>query len=140
MGTERERPERHDGADRTSSPDATRSSPPAPKVSPLTVSPLLGEVIGVRPAASARAREASERGRRPSVLLPICAYCKRVRAGDAEPKPGAPPSTWGSFESVVFSRGGDTGFTHSVCPECYEREIVPQLERLKHKRSGLAAG
>jgi hypothetical protein len=85
------------------------------------------------------------RAQRPSVLLPICAYCKRIRAGEAEATPGAPPSVappsiWGPFESVVFSRGNHTGFTHSVCPECYEREIVPQLERLKHKRSGLAAG
>jgi hypothetical protein len=119
---------------------AAQRSPDAPAPA-STISPLLGKVIAVGPAtASPGSARTRENARRPSVLLPICAYCKRVRAGDADPKPGDPPSTWGAFESVVFSRGNDTGFTHSVCPECYEREILPQLERLKHKRSGLAAG
>jgi hypothetical protein len=67
--------------------------------------------------------------RRLSVLLPICAYCKRVREGEAEPPPGAPPSTWGPYELS----GSGIGFTHCVCPDCYEKEIVPQLEALKRR-------
>ncbi|MBT8485874.1 MAG: response regulator [Phycisphaerales bacterium] len=55
-----------------------------------------------------------------SGLLPICAYCKRIREGD---------SYWQAVESYIADRS-TAQFSHSVCPECYERVVKPQLDEL----------
>ena len=114
------------GPDRPAGADP---SPPRP-VPSSSASPLIDDKFLGRAGPTARGNGLYEQmQRRLSVLLPICAYCKRVREGEAEPPPGAPPSTWGPYE-----RGGaGVGFTHCVCPDCYEREIVPQLEALKRR-------
>jgi DNA-binding response OmpR family regulator len=52
-------------------------------------------------------------------LLPICAYCKRIR-GAAE--------QWESIERYVEARSA-AQFSHGYCPECYERHVRPQIER-----------
>lgn len=44
-------------------------------------------------------------------LLPICAWCKRIR-DDA--------GYWSQVESYV-QKHSDADFTHSICPECLER-------------------
>ena len=46
-----------------------------------------------------------------SGLLPICSYCKRVRADE---------NYWQQVESYVGDRT-DAEFSHGVCPDCYER-------------------
>ena len=51
-------------------------------------------------------------------LLPICAYCKRIR--DASEK-------WESIEQYVEARS-DAQFSHGYCPDCYEKYVRPQLE------------
>jgi len=51
-------------------------------------------------------------------LLPICAWCKRIR--DKE-------GTWQQVESYVTVHS-EAGFTHGICPECARRE-VDALER-----------
>lgn len=51
-------------------------------------------------------------------LLPICAYCKRIR--DAS-------DTWESIERYVEDRS-EAQFSHGYCPECYERHVRPQIE------------
>ncbi|MBI5767945.1 MAG: response regulator transcription factor [Verrucomicrobia bacterium] len=58
--------------------------------------------------------------RRLESFLPICAYCKRVRDDQAY---------WQEIENYVAARAG-TRFSHSICPECYERVMVPQLKKL----------
>jgi hypothetical protein len=45
-------------------------------------------------------------------LLPICAWCKRIRDDEGE---------WHRVEAYVSSRSAAT-FTHGMCPECYARE------------------
>ncbi len=52
-------------------------------------------------------------------LLPICAYCKRIR--DASEK-------WESIERYVEERS-DAQFSHGYCPDCYEKHVRPQLEK-----------
>jgi transcriptional regulator with GAF, ATPase, and Fis domain len=42
-------------------------------------------------------------------LLPICAWCKRVRDDDH--------GSWGQIEAYVAART-DFVFTHGICPEC----------------------
>jgi len=56
-----------------------------------------------------------------SGLLPICSYCKRVREGD---------DYWQAVESYVASHS-DAHFSHGVCPDCYEKVVKPQLERME---------
>lgn len=63
-----------------------------------------------------------------SGLLPICAYCKKIR-GRNEPGAEKDPSSWVAIESYV-SRRTDASFSHGVCPDCYERQLKPQLEEL----------
>jgi len=44
-------------------------------------------------------------------LLPICSYCKRVRADE---------NYWQQVESYVADRT-DAEFSHGICPECLEK-------------------
>lgn len=54
-------------------------------------------------------------------FLPICSYCKKVRDDQ---------NYWTQIESYINERTG-TDFSHSVCPECHSRVVVPELERLR---------
>ena len=44
-------------------------------------------------------------------LLPICSYCKRIRADDRY---------WQQVESYIAERS-DAQFSHSICPPCFAR-------------------
>ena len=46
-------------------------------------------------------------------LLPICAYCKRIRDDQ---------NYWSQVESHI-SKHAEVQFSHGICPECYEREM-----------------
>ena len=50
-------------------------------------------------------------------ILPICSYCRKVRDDD---------DYWHEVE-VYVSRHTDSRFSHSICPDCMEREVEPQL-------------
>lgn len=50
-------------------------------------------------------------------ILPICSYCKKVRDDE---------NYWQSVESYI-SRHTNTRFSHGVCPDCYQKEVEPQL-------------
>jgi phosphoserine phosphatase RsbU/P len=52
-------------------------------------------------------------------LLPMCAYCKRIR--DAS-------QNWESIERYVEARS-EAQFSHSYCPDCYEKHVRPQIEK-----------
>jgi phosphoserine phosphatase RsbU/P len=54
-------------------------------------------------------------------LLPICAYCKKIRQTDLE---------WVPVEAFV-SRRTDASFSHTVCPSCYDVQLRPELERVR---------
>ncbi|MEM7228845.1 MAG: response regulator [Planctomycetota bacterium] len=57
-----------------------------------------------------------------SGLLPICAYCKRIR-------PENDSDYWQQVEEYVASHS-DAEFSHGVCPDCYDRVVKPQLDEL----------
>jgi sigma-B regulation protein RsbU (phosphoserine phosphatase) len=59
-------------------------------------------------------------------FLPICSYCKKIRDDK---------NYWQQIESYINKRTG-TDFSHSVCPDCYQRVIVPELEKLRAASSG----
>ncbi len=51
-------------------------------------------------------------------LLPICSYCKKIR-NDKD--------YWQDVE-VYISEHTDTLFSHSICPDCYEKYVKPQMQ------------
>ena len=55
-----------------------------------------------------------------SGLLPICAYCRKVRDDQ---------NYWQQVETYI-SAHSDTRFSHGICPECYESVVKPELEAL----------
>jgi GAF domain-containing protein len=59
-------------------------------------------------------------------LLPICAYCKKIRNDR---------NYWEAIESYIGERSAAT-FSHGICPECRERVVGPELERWKEGRRG----
>lgn len=56
-------------------------------------------------------------------LMPICTYCKKVRDDH---------NYWQQIESYINERTGSE-FSHSVCPDCYQRVILPELENLRRQ-------
>jgi hypothetical protein len=56
-------------------------------------------------------------------LLPICAYCKKIR-DDSGTERGK--GHWQQVETYLAKRT-DTTFTHGICPECYEN-VMRELE------------
>ncbi|MDD4309303.1 MAG: response regulator [Candidatus Cloacimonetes bacterium] len=57
-------------------------------------------------------------------LLPICSYCKKVRSDK---------NYWQEVE-VYISEHTDTMFSHSICPDCYQTHVKPQIESLKRNK------
>jgi len=54
-------------------------------------------------------------------MLPICSYCKKIRDDQ---------NYWQQLEGYISDRTG-SDFSHSVCPDCYQRVVVPELNQLK---------
>ena len=54
-------------------------------------------------------------------MLPICSYCKKIRDDQ---------NYWQQLEGYISDRTG-SDFSHSVCPDCYKRVVIPELEKLK---------
>jgi sigma-B regulation protein RsbU (phosphoserine phosphatase) len=54
-------------------------------------------------------------------LLPICSYCKKIRDDQ---------NYWQQMEGYINKRTGSE-FSHSVCPDCYQRVVIPELEKIK---------
>jgi sigma-B regulation protein RsbU (phosphoserine phosphatase) len=52
-------------------------------------------------------------------LLSICAYCKRIREQGA----------WYQLEDYI-SRHSEVKFSHTYCPDCYDKFIKPEMEPL----------
>jgi DNA-binding response OmpR family regulator len=54
-------------------------------------------------------------------MMPMCSYCKKIRDDQ---------NYWQQIESYINERTG-TEISHSVCPECYQRVVVPEIARLR---------
>lgn len=54
-------------------------------------------------------------------LLPICSYCKKIRDDQ---------NYWQQMEGYINERTGSE-FSHSICPDCYTRVVLPELDQLK---------
>ena len=55
-------------------------------------------------------------------MLPICTYCKKIRDDQ---------NYWAQIEHYLVQHAR-AKFSHSICPDCYQHVILPQLEELKN--------
>jgi len=69
----------------------------------------------------ARLEEALQNVQQLQGLLPICSYCKRIRDDR---------NYWQQVESYI-TRHTEVEFSHSCCPDCYERVVKPELDALE---------
>ena len=53
-------------------------------------------------------------------LLPICSYCKRIRDDH---------DYWEQLDAYLSKHSG-LEFTHSICPDCYEKYWKPELSSI----------
>jgi len=51
-------------------------------------------------------------------LLPICSYCRKVRADQ---------NYWEQVEDYLTAQSA-VQFSHSICPECWNKHVIPQLQ------------
>ena len=58
-------------------------------------------------------------------LLPICSYCKKVRDDR---------NYWQQVDSYI-SKHTEVEFSHGICPDCYDRLVQPQLQKLETHRA-----
>jgi DNA-binding response OmpR family regulator len=56
--------------------------------------------------------------------LPICSYCKKIRDDD---------NYWQQIENYILAHS-EAFFTHSICPDCYQKYIEPELTELRRRR------
>lgn len=76
--------------------------------------------------ANEELREALENVNQLEAILPICSYCKHIRDDQ---------NYWQTVENYI-TKHSDSKFTHSICPNCYETRVQPQLEAyLKREKS-----
>lgn len=68
--------------------------------------------------------EALTRVRQLQGLLPICSYCKKVRDDR---------NYWQQVETYIEGHS-DAQFTHGICPDCRQKYVEPELERLRRKK------
>ena len=54
-------------------------------------------------------------------MMPICSYCKKIRDDG---------NYWQQIESYISERTG-SDFSHSVCPDCHTKIVLPEIERMK---------
>jgi PAS domain S-box-containing protein len=58
-------------------------------------------------------------------ILPICSYCKQVRTDE---------NYWQAVETYVSQLTG-AEFSHSICPDCYDKHVRQQLESLRLRKA-----
>jgi CheY-like chemotaxis protein len=79
-------------------------------------------VVTLQQSLAARVRELEEalaQVHQLQGLLPICSYCKKIR-DDRD--------YWERVEDYI-ARRADVRFSHGICPQCWESEVRPQMER-----------
>jgi CheY-like chemotaxis protein len=73
----------------------------------------------------AELKEALIRVKQLSGLLPICGYCKKIRDDK---------NYWQQVEAYV-GKHSEAKFSHSICPDCYEHIVKPEMIRMGVKPS-----
>jgi len=75
--------------------------------------PLDREVIWMRLRVAERILGYTRQIRQLGELLPICAFCKKIREDGAY---------WQQFEAYIQEHTGSQ-FSHGICPECFDQQM-----------------
>ncbi len=81
--------------------------------------PLATQDIWMRLHVAERILRFATQVRQLEAFLPICGYCKKIRDDR---------NYWQKIESYINARTG-TDFSHSICPDCYSRIVLPEMEK-----------
>jgi len=77
--------------------------------------------VAIRRFAQVQAlQEALARVQQLQGLLPICTYCKKIRDDG---------NYWQQVETYITVHSA-ARFSHSICPDCYDHRVKPELEAL----------
>jgi hypothetical protein len=63
-------------------------------------------------------------------LLPVCAFCKKIRIED---------QNWRPIESYITEHS-EASFTHTVCPECAKQHYGECFDQIKARLPGPQPG
>lgn len=83
--------------------------------------PLDLQEIWMRLRVAERILRYATQVQRLEAFLPICSYCKKIRDDH---------NYWQQIEAYINERTGSE-FSHSICPDCYQKVILPELEKMK---------
>jgi len=81
-------------------------------------------IVELQTSLAQRVRELEEaltRVRLLQGLLPICSYCKKIRNDQ---------NYWQQVEAYISDHSGAV-FSHGICPDCYEKFVKPELDKLQ---------
>lgn len=87
--------------------------------------PLDFEELWTRLRVATRILRYATQVRQLEELMPICSYCKKIRDDQ---------NYWQQIEGYINQRTGSE-FSHSICPDCYTRVVIPELEQLKQAQA-----
>ncbi|HUJ70955.1 MAG TPA: response regulator [Verrucomicrobiae bacterium] len=80
--------------------------------------PVDREELQIRLLVARRILKFTTQVRQLKTLLPICIYCKKIRDDH---------DYWEKMETYIHEHTG-TDFSHSICPDCYEKVALPEME------------
>jgi len=92
-------------------------------VDDFLVKPVNPDELRMRLHVAERILQATAQIKQLESFLPICCYCKKVR-NDKD--------YWTQIEEYYAKRDG-TRFSHGICPDCYERVVVPQWTKIEER-------
>ncbi len=98
----------------------TRDEALAAGVDDFLTKPVDPDELGMRLHVAQRIIGFAAQVKQLESFLPICGYCKKVRDDGAY---------WREIEAYLSEHRG-TQLSHGVCPDCYDRVLVPQLKQL----------
>ena len=94
-------------------------------VDDFLVKPLNRQELWMRLRVAERILRYATQVQQLEAFLPICSYCKKVRDDQ---------NYWQQIEGYINERTGSE-FSHSVCPDCYARVVLPELEEIKREEA-----
>ena len=82
--------------------------------------PVDPDELGMRLHVAKRILSFTAQVKKLGSILPICSYCDKVRDDE---------QYWQDIKDYMSTQEG-TKLSHGVCPDCYQRQVIPQMEKL----------